>query len=338
MAHENDFAHRLLAWYRLNGRVLPWRDHPTPYRVLVSEFMLQQTRVDTVVPYFLRFMERFPDLVTLAESDEGEVLRLWQGLGYYSRARNLRKSAQKAVELFGKEIPSDAKDLSSLPGVGPYMEKAIRAFAFDIPAIPIDGNLMRVYSRLCVDGVFPDDPKAKRVAEAYFLKRLESPREFGQALMDLGELVCLPSGQPKCDECPLSDICKAHELGKETSYPLKRTKASSPIEKRAVLFLFDEQGNIAVCRRPSHGLLASMDEFPNVLGGKKELEEAFECNDLVYLGHKRHVFSHVRWEMDVYRGKGERNECTHLPVSELKEKAALPTAFAKLLSLLSGGR
>ncbi len=334
MGKDESFAAALLTWYRLNGRVLPWREHPSPYGVLVSEFMLQQTRVDTVIPYFHRFMERFPTLASLAESGEEDVLRLWQGLGYYSRARNLRKSAQKAIELYGK-IPQNPTDLSSLPGVGPYMEKAIRAFAFDVPAVPIDGNLMRVYARLERAKVTPDDPKAKKVAESYFLERLESPREFGQALMDLGELICLPNGSPRCEECPFASICKAHARGEELAYPLRKQKNASPVEKRSVLLLLNDKNEIAVCRRPDKGLLASMDEFPNVLGDGKALKEAFGCGELNYLGHKNHVFSHVKWEMDVYLGRGEKDDFVYLPLSELKEKAALPTAFAKLLSFLA---
>ena len=338
MDNENRFAKDLLDWYHVNGRVLPWRSEPTPYRVLVSEFMLQQTRVDTVIPYFERFMDRFPDLASLAFAEEDEVLRLWQGLGYYSRARNLRKSAQKAVEKYENEIPSDPTQLRELPGVGPYMEKAIRAFAFDIPAVPIDGNLMRVYSRLIAASVAADDVKAKKAAESYFLERLLSPREFGQALMDLGELVCLPSGQPKCDRCPFASLCKAHAMGRELDYPLKKAKSASPVEKRSVLLLLDEQGRVAVSKRPEHGLLASMNEFPNVVGDKAALQKVYGPIDLEYLGHKTHVFSHIKWEMDVFLGRGVLKGFTYIPVSDLKEKAALPTAFAKLLSILPVGR
>lgn len=330
---ENAFASKLLGWYREHGRVLPWRSNPTPYGVLVSEFMLQQTRVDTVIPYYLRFMDRFPTIASLANSEEKEVLNLWQGLGYYSRARNLRKSAQKALELYG-EIPHNPAELSLLPGVGPYMEKAIRAFAFDLDAVPIDGNLMRLYSRLEARGVYPDDPKAKKEAEDYFLKRLSSPREFGQALMDLGEFVCLPNGEPKCEECPFKGQCKAKAAGDVLSYPLKKAKKVSPIEKRSVLLLLNDKGEIALCKRPDRGLLASMNEFPNVLGGKEELEKAYGVGGLRYLGRKRHVFSHVHWEMDVYLGKGDLKECAYFALSSLKEKAALPTAFAKLLTFL----
>ncbi len=327
------FSKLLLDWYRQYGRVLPWRDETTPYRVLVSEFMLQQTRVDTVIPYFHRFLARFPRLEDLATSEEDDVLRLWQGLGYYSRARNLHKTAQKAVECFGG-IPQKSEELSSLPGIGPYMEKAIRAFAFALPAVPIDGNLMRVYSRLEKAAVTPDDPKAKKVAEDYFMKRLDSPREFDQALMDLGELVCLPSGEPRCGECPFASICKAHASGNEMDYPLKKQKGKSPVEKRSVLLLLNEQGRIAVSKRPDKGLLASMNEFPNVLGDKEVLLESYPAKNIRYLGHKTHVFSHVKWEMDVYVGEGVMDGLSYLSLSELKEKAALPTAFAKLLSIL----
>ncbi len=331
----NPFAEALLSWYRVHGRDLPWRSDPTPYKVLVSEFMLQQTRVDTVVPYFNRFMERFPELEDLARSDEDEVLRYWQGLGYYSRTRNLRKSAQVCLNSEQGRLPFDEESLSKLPGVGPYMEKAIRAFAFDIPAVPIDGNLMRVYARLEASSVYPDDPKAKKIAKGYFMERLQSPREFGQALMDLGELVCLPNGEPKCDTCPLCFCCKAHQDGKERDYPLKKQKVRSPVEKRSVLLLLDETGNIALTKRPPSGLLASMDEFPNVRGDEERLLKVFPCEKVSYLGKKSHVFSHVKWEMDVYLGRGTIEGLRYMPLAELREKAALPTAFAKLLSFLA---
>ncbi len=333
-----DFAEKLLGWYRAHGRVLPWRSDPTPYRVLVSEFMLQQTRVDTVIPYFERFMERFPTLRSLAESDEEEALRFWQGLGYYSRARNPRKTAQKACEVFNGDIPQSPAELASLPGIGPYMEKAIRAFAFGLDEVPIDGNLMRVYSRLEAKAIYPDDPKAKKEAEAYFLERLSSPRDFGQALMDLGELACLPNGEPQCEECPFRDICKAHRAGEPLSYPLKKAKKASPIERLSVLLLLNGKGEIAIRKREGKGLLASMDEFPNVVGDEGDLAKAFGVKNLKYAGHAYHVFSHVRWEMDVYVGRGDADGFVYLPLDSIKEKAALPTAFAKLLTFCPAGR
>ena len=332
---DTNFTVALLEWYRTHGRDLPWRKSPSPYAVLVSEFMLQQTRVDTVIPYFNRFMERFPSLADLAKAEEGEVLRYWQGLGYYSRARNLKKTAHKCLESEQGCLPFDSKKLSEMPGIGPYMEKAIRAFAFGLPAVPIDGNLMRVYSRLEALAVYPDDPKEKKKAEAYFMDRLDSPREFGQALMDLGELICLPNGTPKCETCPLRFYCHSHTKGEETLYPLKKAKQVRPVEHRAVLFLLDGKGNIAVRKRPSKGLLASMDEFPNVLGAKEELQKAYPGLSLRHLGKATHVFSHIEWKMDVYAAVGELPDFTYMPLTEIKEKAALPTAFAKLLSLYS---
>ena len=331
---DNEFSKALLEWYGLHGRDLPWRHDPSPYHVLVSEFMLQQTRVETVIPYYERFLVRFPTLESLGRSEEDEVLRYWQGLGYYSRARNLRKTAQECLKTKQGCLPFDAEELSSLPGVGPYMREAIRAFAFDLPAVPIDGNLIRVYARLQAKAVSPNEPKAKKAAYDYFMERLDSPRDFGQALMDLGELVCLPNGAPKCDACPFGFCCKAHQKNHETAFPLKKAKKTSPAEKRSVLLLLDGQGNIAVRKRPAHGLLASMDEFPNVLGSQKELNLLAPGIELRYLGKKTHVFSHVKWNMDVYIGTGYVDQYTYMPLSKLKEKAALPTAFAKLLTLL----
>ena len=329
------FADILLSWYRAHGRTLPWRVRPSPYAVLLSEFMLQQTRVDTVVPYFNRFLSAYPTLEDLGRAKEEDVLRLWQGLGYYSRARNLLKTAQKCRESEQGRLPFEEEKLDALPGIGPYMKKAIRAFAFGLDEVPIDGNLMRVYARLEALPVCPDDPKEKRKAEEYFKARLDSPREFGQALMDLGELVCLPNGAPLCDTCPFSSFCLAHKKGQETAYPLRKEKKAVPTERRAVLLLLDAEGDIAIRKRAEGGLLASMDEFPNVLGGEKELRRLYPDLELRYLGKKTHVFSHLKWEMEVYFAKGKLGEFRYMPLAELKEKAALPTAFAKLLTLLS---
>lgn len=330
----NEFSKALLEWYSLNGRDLPWRHDPTPYHVLVSEFMLQQTRVDTVIPYYERFLERFPTLEELGRSEEGEVLRYWQGLGYYSRARNLRKTAQECLKTKQGCLPFEPEELSSLPGIGPYMREAIRAFAFGLPAIPIDGNLIRIYARVESQAIHPEDLKARKAAYDYFMERIESPRDFGQALMDLGELVCLPNGQPRCNACPLSFCCKAHKKSQETAYPLKKARKATPVENLSVLLLLDGQGNIAVRKRDSQGLLASMHEFPNARGGQEELSDLVPGIMLRYLGKKTHVFSHVKWNMDVYTGTGIAPDYDYMPLANLKEKAALPTAFAKLLTLL----
>lgn len=331
-----DFAKELLQWYETHRRHLPWREDPTPYHVLVSEFMLQQTRVDTVLPYYERFLERFPDVLALAESNEEDVLTFWQGLGYYSRARNLRKAAQKIVSDFGGTIPSDVGDLQSLPGVGPYMSHAVAAIAFGKSFIALDGNLARVYSRLTADKDVLSSAGAKRCTE-FYLERIDNPSAFNQALMDLGELVCLPSGKPLCDQCPFASFCKAHETGQEMEFPPKKEPPKVRQVDVTFLLVFNGKGEIAVKKRPENGLLASMDEFPNLEGHVSEETlrgEHPELNEIRFLGEATHRFSHLQWNIWVYQAEGALDEVRYVPLSELKKRCSIPAAFSKTLSLL----
>ena len=332
-------------WYQKNRRILPWREDPTPYHVWLSEIMLQQTRVEAVKGYYHRFLERFPDIASLASADEESVLKLWEGLGYYSRARNLHKAASEIVSRFGGEFPSSKEDLLSLPGIGEYSASAILSIAFQKKEVAVDGNLLRVYSRLEASSVPIQDPKAKKACHDYFLPHLgERPGDINQALMDLGELICLPNGSPHCEACPLQGICKAHAMHQETSFPVVGKKTEKTIIPLTVFLLrLDEK--IILSKRPPKGLLASLYELPNVEGhlsieeAKERLEGlGFQVESIQKSKDHKHVFTHRIWEMRAYSVRVLTIPKGYF-VAELRElssKFPLPSAFSRFLPDLVG--
>lgn len=326
------FSDSLLRWYEQHRRYLPWREEPTPYRVLVSEIMLQQTRVDTVIPYFERFLTRFPSFEALADASEEEVLVLWQGLGYYSRARNLHAAAKMVVSEFGGELPRDVPLLKKLPGVGEYVSHAVAAIAFDEPYIAVDGNLLRVYARLNAAAIDVGGAPAKKACESFYLERIDSPSSFNQALMDLGELVCAPSGMPRCEECPFRAQCKGKD--NPLAYPLPKQKPALKKETLTVLIVRDEQGRIGVRKRADSGLLKGMHEFPNFEGraSLSELNERYpSLKGFKKTQTTKHRFSHVEWTMVAYEASGVLEGLEYASAEELKKRFFLPTAFSKLL-------
>ena len=341
----NSFCEKLLAWYDENRRILPWRESPSPYGTWLSEIMLQQTRVEAGKAYYLRFMEALPTIEDLANAEEDLCLKLWEGLGYYSRVRNLHKAAKKLVEEYDGELPCDVKELTKLPGIGEYTASAIASMAFGKKEVAVDGNLLRVYSRLEEDSTNIKDPKAKEKCRAFFLKKMdERPGDFNQALMDLGELVCLPNGAPKCDACPLASFCKAHKAKKEQDYPVVE-KAKTKKEEGRIVFLLQYQGKIAIRKRPDTGLLASLYEFPNVLGEKEESwaanylkEKSFSFQSLTSIGEAKHVFSHLVWKMKGYRVEldalPKENDLLFVTKEELLERYSIPSAFSYYLKAL----
>lgn len=267
------FSDRILDWYTHHGRKLPWRGHPDPYAVWVSEIMLQQTRVETVIPYFERWMHRFPDVNSLANASEQDVLTLWEGLGYYSRARNLHKSAMIVLDQYHGELPSDMKALRKLPGIGRYTAGAIASMAFGLDAVTLDGNLRRVLAR-----VFNvDEPIGSQAGEKILWALVEKnmPKghagDYNQALMDLGATLCLPR-KPACSLCPLKMVCKSRALGIQEKRPVHKPKTQVP-HYTVTAAVFRRGGKILLAKRPSTGLLGSMWEFP---GGKVEDGESLE--------------------------------------------------------------
>ena len=347
----------LLAWYDRYRRHLPWREDPTAYHVWVSEIMLQQTRVEAVRGYYARFMERFPDIRSLAESEEDECLKLWEGLGYYSRARNLRRAAGVIMDQYGGEMPRTAGELRKLPGIGPYTSAAIASIAFGERIPAVDGNLLRVFARLALYEKEIKTPAASKAAEDFFLQAMpqERPGDFNQALMDLGAGVCIPGGTPACQtdgECPLRDYCGACRTGRCGDLPVMPVKKARRIEHRTVLVIRDDD-NILLRRRPAKGLLAGLYEFPNEEGWMTEAEaldraESYGCMPagIRRLPDARHVFTHLEWHMRGYEIRSrafsdtfpdntpvaghspETGGCFAAPLGDLRDKYAIPGALA----------
>ena len=298
----------LLDWYDKNARILPWRETPSPYRVWISEIMLQQTRVEAVKPYFEQFVAQLPDIPALAEVDDDRLMKLWEGLGYYSRARNLKKAAQVSMERFGGRLPSSYDDLLKLPGIGPYTAGAIASIAFGIPAPAVDGNVLRVITRVTADYSNVSESKVKRQMEEHVRDILPDRRagDMNQALMELGATVCLPNGVPKCDECPLAELCEANRQGNQMDFPQKRAKKARRMEDKTVLLLYCG-GKTAIRKRPETGLLAGLFEFPNLEGTllpKQVLHQVeqwgIEVRSIRPAGNAKHIFTHVEWHMQGY--------------------------------------
>ena len=285
----------LLQWYRENARVLPWRSDPTPYHVWVSEIMLQQTRVAAVLDYYRRFMEALPTVADLAAVEEDRLMKLWQGLGYYNRARNLQKAARQVAEDFGGAFPGTYEGLLTLSGVGEYTAGAIASIAFGVPVPAVDGNVLRVVARISGDGgdIARPDTKARMRAALQAVLPVDAPGDFNQALMELGATVCLPNGAPLCDRCPAADFCTARREERTGELPVKAAKKARRIEARTVFLIFWEK-KVALRRRPGLGLLAGLWEYPN------ELSPApcpVEAAGLSGGPAGKHIFSHIEWHM-----------------------------------------
>lgn len=293
----------LLSWYGLHFRPLPWRQEPTPYRVWISEIMLQQTRIEAVLPYFERFMLALPDVQALAAVPEERLLKLWEGLGYYSRARNLQKAAKIIVSDYGGQLPADYDRLLALPGIGAYTAGAIASIAFNIPAPAVDGNVMRVLARLTGDDtdVLSTAGKKRFTDLAWELVPEEQPGRFNQALMELGETLCLPKSATACDRCPLSAMCVAYRNGTTSILPVRNGKKARRIEQRqvAVVRLNTSPPSVLLRKRPETGLLAGLWELPNSLPEESLLPQGIcsVCVDKGDLGTGKHIFSHVEWHM-----------------------------------------
>ena len=322
-----DFSRELLAWYQQHKRDLPWRQDVTPYRVWVSEIMLQQTRIEAARGYFERFMAALPTLRSLAEADEDTVLKLWEGLGYYSRARNLHSCARILVRDYGGEFPRTAVELKKLPGIGDYTAGAIASIAFDRPESAVDGNVCRVLTRLeaCPDTV-SEALKGRYRSELGAIMPEGECGDFTSALMELGETVCTP-GTPECGSCPLHALCTAHTAKEETRYPVLPAKKPRRVEDRRVLVMLCGD-KVALRRRPERGLLAGLWEFPNdTLPDAPEKGEP--CGETV------HVFSHVEWHMRGYLLRCDAETPGFAWVTPEERRAlAIPSAFRYFTKLL----
>jgi A/G-specific adenine glycosylase len=266
---------RLLDWYGNNKRDLPWRRTSDPYRILLSEFMLQQTQVDTVIPYYHRFIERFPSVRVLADAPQAEVLKVWEGLGYYSRARNLHKAAGLICERFEGSVPQSYDDLASLPGFGPYTTAAVLSIAFDRDHAVLDGNVIRVLARLfgVDEDVTQTTVKSRLQALAQSLLNSQDAGDFNQAVMELGATVCTPRA-PQCSACPVGRFCAAARSGQTEDLPVKRRRAARPHRVMAV-GIVSRKGRLLIVKRPENGLLGGLWEFP--AGVRADDESLQEC-------------------------------------------------------------
>ncbi len=331
---------RLLPWFEKNKRELPWRRNREPYHVWLSEIMLQQTRVEAVKGYYERFLERLPDIEALARAEENELLKLWEGLGYYSRVRNLQKAAKKIMEEHHGVFPADYEQVLALPGIGAYTAGAICSICFESPTPAVDGNVLRVLSRLCASKEPIDkEPVKKRWAER--LKEAYgqgSCGDFTQALMELGATVCLPNGEPMCKICPLRDLCLGEKEGRPTAYPIKGDKKPRKREERTV-FILQNEGKFALCKRPEKGLLAGLWQFPDVLGAlsdRQALQQAVSWGlrptGIEKLVHREHIFTHVHWELTgVYLTCAACGEFQWFTREELERNIGLPTAYRQFM-------
>ena len=330
----------LLAWYDENKRDLPWRGVPDPYKVWVSEIMLQQTRVAAVLPYYRAWMEELPTVEALASVSDEKLMKLWQGLGYYSRARNLQKAARMIAETFGGRFPETYTDLLKLPGVGAYTAGAVASIAFGQPVPAVDGNVLRAAARVADIREDIMDPRIRNSIQVLMESAVpaDQPGEFNQALMDLGATVCLPNGAPECGRCPLAELCEANRLGIQTELPVRRKKAPRRVEELTVYLLLRD-GKIALRQRGKRGLLAGLWEFPHAPESLDEARAAgpVEGWGLTPLAWKKkltakHIFTHVEWHMTGYllTVRGEAPGLTWADSPGL-EALAVPSAFAKFL-------
>lgn len=300
----DDIARPLVRWYTAHERAFPWRTEPTPYRVWVSEIMLQQTRIEAALPYFDRFMAALPTLRDLAEAPEDVLLKLWEGLGYYSRVRNLQKAAQQVMREYGGELPSSYEALVKLPGIGEYTAGAIASIAFGKRAAAVDGNVLRVMARLTDDDrdVMQTKPRRELTELVRRLVPEEAPGAFNQGLMELGETVCLPNAMPQCDVCPIREYCAVAGEKRARDLPTRAAPKPRRVEQRTVLAVITDEvpRRVLLHRRAARGLLGGMWELPNTLAD--ETEPLPELSDAVIstapLGSGRHVFSHVEWQMN----------------------------------------
>lgn len=336
MNNPNILPEALLPWYYVNHRDLPWRKAKEPYHIWLSEIMLQQTRVEAVKGYYAHFLDVLPTIEALSKCDDDKLHKLWEGLGYYSRVRNMKKAAQAIMEQYGGQFPQTYEEILALPGIGEYTAGAIASIAFDLPTPAVDGNVLRVLSRLNEDFTPIDTPAAKASARLQLAKIYpEKAGDFTQALMELGATICGPNWKPRCNECPCASICLAHQHGTAEKLPVKSPKKEKKTEEKTV-FILSCDGKYALEKRADKGLLAGLWQFPNVPGKLEtaeflsEVEEmGLQPKEILRQVERSHIFTHIRWEMrGIYlEVKEPPRKFTWMTAEEIDQNAALPTAF-----------
>lgn len=345
----NGIPDPLLKWYDTNRRILPWREEATPYRVWVSEIMLQQTRVEAVKPYFDRFMDRLPDIESLAAAEEEELLKLWEGLGYYNRVRNLKKAAVRIMSDHNGRMPEEYDEILKLNGIGSYTAGAVASIAYGKPVPAVDGNVLRVISRIRADDALISDPKVRKKVEQDIAAIIPSgrPGDFNQAIMELGAVICVPNGKPHCENCPLAAVCRAHLKGREMEYPKKTKLKARKIEEKTVLIVRDDN-KIALRKRVEKGLLAGMYEFPTMKNFHTPdevirylREVGFQTLRVTALTESKFVFTHKEWHMrgylvwvDELQPAMSTGDWIFIEPSVIKEQYPVPSAFAAYMKYL----
>lgn len=340
MKHLNAIGEPLLEWYAAHKRDLPWRHTDDPYRIWISEVMLQQTRVEAVKDYYARFLRELPDVHALAECPHDRLMKLWEGLGYYSRARNLQAAARTVTEEYGGSMPRTFSELKKLKGIGDYTARAIASIAFGEAQAVVDGNVLRVYTRLTARDTDIALP-ATRAAVQEALNAIipaDNAGDFNQAMMELGATVCVPNGAPLCLCCPLASLCEAHARLEETKYPVKSAKPERKSREMTV-FVLRRNNAVILRKRPSGGLLAELYEFPHV-DGKLNPEDAVRAlktligteAELSPLGTAKHIFTHLEWHMVGYGALLPENlplseDLITVPLDRMGKEYSIPSAF-----------
>ncbi len=348
-----DIAEPLVAWYKEHERLLPWRENPSPYRVWVSEIMLQQTRIEAVLPYFQRFMETLPTIKDLANANEDVLMKLWEGLGYYSRARNLQKAAKRVMEEFGGELPSTYEQLLTLSGIGEYTAGAIASIAFGERVAAVDGNVLRVMARLLDDDTDVMETKHRKQLTTFVNQLVPKgcAGDFNQGIMELGETICLPNAMPRCSECPLKEYCAVAGLERARDLPTRSAPKPRKIEQRMVFVIITDENipRVLLHKRQKGGLLGGMWELPNTsitddFQPEKQLSEwGIPKKSLEPLAAAKHVFSHVEWQLQGTLVKAKTftpSEGFQLVSMNELDNYALPTAFraySKIIPMLLKG-
>lgn len=339
----------LLEWYRQNARKLPWREDTDPYHIWVSEIMLQQTRIETVIPYYLRFIGALPDIPSLAGCPEDALMKLWQGLGYYSRARNLKKSAQILCETNAGKMFGTCSEILSLPGIGPYTGGAIASIAFGERVPAVDGNVLRIGARLDLEegNILEPDTSGRIRKKIEAVVPAGAPGDFNQALMELGEVICLPREGAQCKACPLSDKCLSHREGKSGQVPVRIARTARRKEEKTV-FLITDGTRIWIRKRPRKGLLAGLYEFPwaegklDAAGAADQVSAmGFQIGEIIPLQKAKHVFSHIEWDMTGYlvrtgkaSGRPQDPSLRGVSIPDLESVYPIPSAFGKYVQVL----
>ncbi len=332
----------LLTWYEKEHRILPWRESKNPYYIWISEIMLQQTRVEAVKPYFERFIKAFPTIEAVAETEEDQLLKMWEGLGYYNRVRNIQKAAKQVMEDYNGQLPADYELLKTLSGIGNYTAGAVASIAYQIPSPAVDGNVLRVISRIEEREEDIMKQSTRTMVEDAIMQVIpaDQPGEFNQALMELGAMVCVPNGAPNCEKCPVAKLCKAYQHGRCDELPMKSGKKARRIEERTILLIQDGD-RVAIQRRPKKGLLAGLYEFPNLEGHKSEQEvlRFVEEKQLLSLHiqplqEAKHIFSHVEWRMIGYAVKvaaleeEKQGDMLFVNQKETEDRYTIPAAYS----------